>query len=588
MKVTATALFFLSILVGASNSSAAVVTRTIPWDLATDGTLRTISSGFMEYFSWVALAPDNMIPAGDTVELHFVFQDCARLQLRDATIPDGVINERLSVTLETDLFVPANIGIDVEFLGVSGAIQNNPFSSTIFCTSLCPTYNEPDMTQSSFSFEEFVIRITPTVPVDVTSCTFFFQSDFVDIIGASPASDFPQVVPPNGVALEYSNALDEQVLTDSGNTTLEQHGPLDPGQILYTEPIDVASNLRPLDATDFFPGTESGSLITSQVDALAYGNDAYLGSLLQNDADLLFSITGDAATEEWALLREAADGTLSVEYRHADLVNGNVAGGLDDVDAAELWGEMGSFDANYFSLQVDAATGTSIYRSSAVGSVEFISHVDIRTAAEQLGYLGEPDDLDVDGLMVRNEGGDDCLDGDDIVLFSLRRTSNGYFDGGEIIVLRAGAPAGFLEHGGQTWDTAHDLLARLAELNGGDDPEGLPDVDALEAIASTGQVGVAPSVAPGRIRMGGARPNPFNPSTEIHFELTAAGRASLTVFDARGRRIASLLDEALPAGQHVVQWNGRADDGSAVASGAYYAQLRALGASSTTKLILTK
>ncbi len=213
---------------------------------------------------------------------------------------------------------------------------------------------------------------------------------------------------------------------------------------------------------------------------------------------------------------------------------------------------------------------------------------EILDAVTQLGYEGEPDDVDVDGIMVKNVGGGDCFDGDDRVLFSVRSTSGGNFDGGEIIVLTPWAPPEFLQHGRQAWDTAHDLLARLADLNGGVDPEGFADVDALEAIASSYSVGVGPSPVPLRVRMLGAWPNPFNPTTSIRFELAAGGRATLVIFDARGRRIARLIDEPLEAGEHLVSWQGRGDDGAPVPSGVYHAQLRALGETSTVKLVLSK
>jgi len=69
-------------------------------------------------------------------------------------------------------------------------------------------------------------------------------------------------------------------------------------------------------------------------------------------------------------------------------------------------------------------------------------------------------------------------------------------------------------------------------------------------------------------------PNPFNPTTEIHFTLPAAGRARVRIFDLRGRLVRVLLDESMPAGDHSVQWNGRTDDGATVASGTYFYELR--------------
>jgi hypothetical protein len=69
-------------------------------------------------------------------------------------------------------------------------------------------------------------------------------------------------------------------------------------------------------------------------------------------------------------------------------------------------------------------------------------------------------------------------------------------------------------------------------------------------------------------------PNPFNPRTTIHFELARPGRTRLDVFDLRGRRIRSLIDESVPAGPGQVSWDGKDEAGLDVASGVYVARLQ--------------
>jgi len=49
-------------------------------------------------------------------------------------------------------------------------------------------------------------------------------------------------------------------------------------------------------------------------------------------------------------------------------------------------------------------------------------------------------------------------------------------------------------------------------------------------------------------------PNPFNPETEVRFELATPSRVSVSIFDAAGRRVRTLIDDARPAG---VQPDGR-------------------------------
>ncbi len=84
------------------------------------------------------------------------------------------------------------------------------------------------------------------------------------------------------------------------------------------------------------------------------------------------------------------------------------------------------------------------------------------------------------------------------------------------------------------------------------------------------------------------RPNPFNPETEIHFTLAAAGSVRLSVFDVTGRRIAVLSDGVRGEGLHHVTWQGRDDAGRAVPSGSYYVRLETAAGSDTRKVMLLK
>jgi hypothetical protein len=72
------------------------------------------------------------------------------------------------------------------------------------------------------------------------------------------------------------------------------------------------------------------------------------------------------------------------------------------------------------------------------------------------------------------------------------------------------------------------------------------------------------------------RPNPFDPKTgptELNFILTESGEVSLTIYDAMGREIRTLIDATLEKGQHTVRWDGKDANGSFVASGVYVCRL---------------
>ncbi len=85
-----------------------------------------------------------------------------------------------------------------------------------------------------------------------------------------------------------------------------------------------------------------------------------------------------------------------------------------------------------------------------------------------------------------------------------------------------------------------------------------------------------------------AAPNPFNPRTELSFTLSSPSRVALDIYDARGRHVANILTERLPAGDHRPAWNGTDGSGNVVASGVYMAMLRTDTERSVRKLTLTK
>jgi subtilisin-like proprotein convertase family protein len=83
-------------------------------------------------------------------------------------------------------------------------------------------------------------------------------------------------------------------------------------------------------------------------------------------------------------------------------------------------------------------------------------------------------------------------------------------------------------------------------------------------------------------------PNPFNPRTQIIFELPRPARVDLGVYDLAGRRVATLLEDWLPAGRHQAPWDGRNQQGQPVASAIYLCRLRADGQHAFHKMLLLR
>jgi hypothetical protein len=95
----------------------------------------------------------------------------------------------------------------------------------------------------------------------------------------------------------------------------------------------------------------------------------------------------------------------------------------------------------------------------------------------------------------------------------------------------------------------------------------------------------APALA---FRLHAAVPNPFNPSTQIAFDLPQAGPVRLAVYDLRGALVRLLTDGPLAAGRQVAVWDGRDDAGRGLASGVYFIRLDAGGRRAQQKALLLK
>ena len=83
-------------------------------------------------------------------------------------------------------------------------------------------------------------------------------------------------------------------------------------------------------------------------------------------------------------------------------------------------------------------------------------------------------------------------------------------------------------------------------------------------------------------------PNPFNPETDIPYEVKEPGMVTLDVRDARGRLVITLVNEEKPSGFHTVHWNGRDSRGNECPSGVYYAVMMIDGERFTKKMVLLK
>jgi len=78
-------------------------------------------------------------------------------------------------------------------------------------------------------------------------------------------------------------------------------------------------------------------------------------------------------------------------------------------------------------------------------------------------------------------------------------------------------------------------------------------------------------------------PNPFNPSTSIHFTLGGRGHVDLRAYDIAGREVAVIASGTMAAGTHEIAWNA-----SGLASGVYFYVLRTEGKRVSRKAVLLR
>ena len=350
-------------------------------------------------------------------------------------------------------------------------------------------------------------------------------------------------------------------LGDPNVVNVEDHDAFagaDPLQMVSWDgiPGPIGGNSGSVDAFDY--GVPGFNFPEGQVDAAANRSDFLFKQVTRNEATLLFSVTGDLDAS--SVLPPAGTGSsagiVAKAHVHFEDPKGPDAmspldiwagieappagpgGGpgvnhhvVEDLDALEVWGpeppshtdrltpviegyvgSANTADADRFSLDLDAASGVSVWAYDIPSKFvsPYIPHAEIVAAVEEL-FLGPGfrfDDetrrsIDVDATMVRDLGemppgtagalwdpGDELLFSIDPLMGATAIDPTGaifpapLIDGGEIMHLVKTAPGlgpgtfaiSFLSHGGHLWDTAFPVAATFGYL--------FEDVDALEAVGT--------------------------------------------------------------------------------------------------------
>ncbi len=80
-----------------------------------------------------------------------------------------------------------------------------------------------------------------------------------------------------------------------------------------------------------------------------------------------------------------------------------------------------------------------------------------------------------------------------------------------------------------------------------------------------------------KVKLHGNYPNPFNPTTMISFSIPDESKVELTVYNIKGQKVKTLVNDNLAKGIHEVLWNGKDYHNKSVASGVYFYKLSVNG-----------
>jgi hypothetical protein len=83
-------------------------------------------------------------------------------------------------------------------------------------------------------------------------------------------------------------------------------------------------------------------------------------------------------------------------------------------------------------------------------------------------------------------------------------------------------------------------------------------------------------------------PNPFNPETNIEFNINQPGKVKIEVFNIRGQLIDTILDEYKPAGKHTIIWDGKNQYDQPMGSGVYMYRIISISEEIVRKMVLIK
>jgi hypothetical protein len=107
-------------------------------------------------------------------------------------------------------------------------------------------------------------------------------------------------------------------------------------------------------------------------------------------------------------------------------------------------------------------------------------------------------------------------------------------------------------------------------------------------LLPSGIADVPGPAAPRAVFLAPPAPNPARGAVTLRFGLPRAASVELALFDQQGRRVRGLLADERTAGEHIVTWDGRDEDGHALPAGLYFVRFEVEGRAHVARLAVIR
>ncbi|MFC1562574.1 YCF48-related protein [candidate division KSB1 bacterium] len=138
--------------------------------------------------------------------------------------------------------------------------------------------------------------------------------------------------------------------------------------------------------------------------------------------------------------------------------------------------------------------------------------------------------------------------------------------------------------GGKSLNERAGLISLKFENKG--DSEG--DVQVVSAMLNESNVETIAASPPNKFSLSQNFPNPFNPETEIRYQIPENTKVVLKIYNILGQEVRTLVDEVKSPGSYNIKWNGKNNYGVTVSTGVYLYRIQAGDFVSTKKLVFLK